>query len=129
MNQRPHLTNKYIAVIFRQRISRFFVSSRRRHTRWTGDWSSDVCSSDLALAPLGQSRRIRFACAREWERDLDEVWRHTPDATSAAVDERFRAYAAERCARHCGAFGPVRIRLRLGDGASLPGGIFARVGS
>src|SRR6266581_1004609 len=25
----------------------FFVSSRRRHTRWTGDWSSDVCSSDL----------------------------------------------------------------------------------
>src|SRR5438876_11458119 len=28
---------------------RFFFSSRRRHTRWTGDWSSDVCSSDLAL--------------------------------------------------------------------------------
>src|SRR5690348_11380167 len=27
-----------------------FFSSRRRHTRWTGDWSSDVCSSDLALA-------------------------------------------------------------------------------
>src|SRR5438876_4559805 len=33
----------------------FFFSSRRRHTRWTGDWSSDVCSSDLpspsSLAP------------------------------------------------------------------------------
>src|SRR5690348_17311116 len=27
----------------------FFFSSRRRHTRWTGDWSSDVCSSDLTL--------------------------------------------------------------------------------
>src|SRR5438876_10062571 len=27
----------------------FFFSSRRRHTRWTGDWSSDVCSSDLVL--------------------------------------------------------------------------------
>src|SRR6266536_6512112 len=26
----------------------FFVSSRRRHTRSTRDWSSDVCSSDLA---------------------------------------------------------------------------------
>src|SRR5690348_17534671 len=26
----------------------FFFSSRRRHTRWTGDWSSDVCSSDLS---------------------------------------------------------------------------------
>src|SRR5690348_4489489 len=25
----------------------FFFSSRIRHTRWTGDWSSDVCSSDL----------------------------------------------------------------------------------
>src|SRR6266581_6050765 len=30
----------------------FFFSSRRRHTRWTGDWSSDVCSSDLAGAPV-----------------------------------------------------------------------------
>src|SRR5690348_18439094 len=27
----------------------FFFSSRRRHTRWTGDWSSDVCSSDLLM--------------------------------------------------------------------------------
>src|SRR5690348_18092793 len=31
----------------------FFFSSRRRHTRWTGDWSSDVCSSDLyVFTPL-----------------------------------------------------------------------------
>src|SRR5688500_20312290 len=28
----------------------FFFSSRRRHTRLQGDWSSDVCSSDLAFA-------------------------------------------------------------------------------
>src|SRR5256885_8464037 len=28
-------------------ISFFFFSSRRRHTRLQGDWSSDVCSSDL----------------------------------------------------------------------------------
>src|SRR5438876_8370441 len=28
----------------------FFFSSRRRHTRWTGDWSSDVCSYDLPSA-------------------------------------------------------------------------------
>src|SRR5256885_6475365 len=26
----------------------FFLSSRRRHTRLQGDWSSDVCSSDLS---------------------------------------------------------------------------------
>src|SRR5437762_13862764 len=31
----------------------FFFSSRRRHTRYIGDWSSDVCSSDLA-----QRRRL-----------------------------------------------------------------------
>src|SRR5256885_13186151 len=28
----------------------FFFSSRRRHTRLQGDWSSDVCSSDLLYA-------------------------------------------------------------------------------
>src|SRR5690625_6546649 len=27
----------------------FFFSSRRRHTRWPRDWSSDVCSSDLDM--------------------------------------------------------------------------------
>src|SRR5437879_13837866 len=33
----------------------FFFSSRRRHTRYIGDWSSDVCSSDLSSAGgLGQ---------------------------------------------------------------------------
>src|SRR5256886_2646867 len=31
-------------------ISSFFFSSRRRHTRFDCDWSSDVCSSDLAEA-------------------------------------------------------------------------------
>src|SRR5436309_4390866 len=29
----------------------FFFSSRRRHTRFSRDWSSDVCSSDLEHAP------------------------------------------------------------------------------
>src|SRR5690606_40375629 len=28
-------------------VSLFFFSSRRRHTRFSRDWSSDVCSSDL----------------------------------------------------------------------------------
>src|SRR6267154_3101016 len=37
----------------------FFFSSRRRHTRWTGDWSSDVCSSDLALAYAEHAFRLR----------------------------------------------------------------------
>src|SRR5690606_39968112 len=29
----------------------FFFSSRRRHTRFSRDWSSDVCSSDLSCLP------------------------------------------------------------------------------
>src|SRR6266850_4390567 len=33
--------------IFRVFFFFFFFSSRRRHTRLQGDWSSDVCSSDL----------------------------------------------------------------------------------
>src|SRR5439155_14494640 len=38
----------------------FFFSSRRRHTRWPRDWSSDVCSSDLSLSSsvLSTSRRL-----------------------------------------------------------------------
>src|SRR5688500_20404305 len=32
----------------------FFFSSRRRHTRLQGDWSSDVCSSDLFEGSSGQ---------------------------------------------------------------------------
>src|SRR5437762_10798439 len=32
----------------------FFFSSRRRHTRYIGDWSSDVCSSDLSARPDAQ---------------------------------------------------------------------------
>src|SRR3712207_7476891 len=38
----------------------FFFSSRRRHTRYWRDWSSDVCSSDLvgnpALSPTDVER-------------------------------------------------------------------------
>src|SRR4051794_41963973 len=36
----------------------FFFSSRRRHTRWTGDWSSDVCSSDLKARHGGPADRV-----------------------------------------------------------------------
>src|SRR5207248_4614667 len=47
----------------------FFFSSRRRHTRSYGDWSSDVCSSDLmnsldqlqaveGMGPVGEIRLV-----------------------------------------------------------------------
>src|SRR2546430_9907355 len=34
-------------------LSLFFFSSRRRHTRFDCDWSSDVCSSDLVPVTFG----------------------------------------------------------------------------
>src|SRR5256885_5484508 len=36
-------------------VESFFFSSRRRHTRLQGDWSSDVCSSDLVREHDGLS--------------------------------------------------------------------------
>src|SRR5690625_6737901 len=39
----------------------FFFSSRRRHTRWPRDWSSDVCSSDLGNAALHGKAAVVFA--------------------------------------------------------------------
>src|SRR6266850_7193445 len=43
----------------------FFFSSRRRHTRLQGDWSSDVCSSDLAGdEPHGPNDRTRWYTRR-----------------------------------------------------------------
>src|SRR3712207_2372263 len=42
----------------------FFFSSRRRHTRYWRDWSSDVCSSDLEFlksrSPLFKADRIKI---------------------------------------------------------------------
>src|SRR3712207_6914515 len=47
----------------------FFFSSRRRHTRYWRDWSSDVCSSDLYLkegaqfvAIFGVATSLVFSC-------------------------------------------------------------------
>src|SRR5476651_256836 len=55
----------------------FFFSSRRRHTRYWRDWSSDVCSSDLsnAVDPVGPLADI---AAREG------LWLHV-DAAYAGV--------------------------------------------
>src|SRR5205807_5139849 len=39
----------------------FFFSSRRRHTRLQGDWSSDVCSSDLLSAPRPALPRLNWS--------------------------------------------------------------------
>src|SRR5256886_12913751 len=46
------------------RTSFFFFSSRRRHTRFDCDWSSDVCSSDLADRPLLAQGKVRAVYGR-----------------------------------------------------------------
>src|SRR5437867_6205052 len=48
----------------------FFFSSRRRHTRSYGDWSSDVCSSDL----IGGTRRGQ---KRERREERERTGRHS----------------------------------------------------
>src|SRR2546422_1069867 len=46
-----------LTFLLTQKKSCFFFSSRRRHTRCSRDWSSDVCSSDLSVitATFGQA--------------------------------------------------------------------------
>src|SRR6266853_5918102 len=60
----------------------FFFSSRRRHTRFDCDWSSDVCSSDLrhglfasyeAFAMVSASKTVQHA---KWLQEADRLpWR------------------------------------------------------
>src|SRR6266536_4506307 len=40
----------------------FFFSSRRRHTRSTRDWSSDVCSSDLGWLTIENHSSSETSC-------------------------------------------------------------------
>src|SRR2546426_12522357 len=49
----------------------FFFSSRRRHTRLQGDWSSDVCSSDLAYPLLGVAQYLAVQRAEAAEGGSD----------------------------------------------------------
>src|SRR5690606_27672366 len=42
-------------------FSFFFFSSRRRHTRFSRDWSSDVCSSDLVEPEQDRPQAVLFA--------------------------------------------------------------------
>src|SRR2546422_3382663 len=56
--------------MLRASVCSFFFSSRRRHTRCSRDWSSDVCSSDLELdLILGE-----FGGAQEFEGRLAKEW-------------------------------------------------------
>src|SRR5689334_24060898 len=63
----------------------FFFSSRRRHTRWNCDWSSDVCSSDLLSVLLGGNYVNRFSIQGRSYKVIPQVKRTdrlTPDQLS-----------------------------------------------
>src|SRR5256886_3193500 len=55
----------------------FFFSSRRRHTRFDCDWSSDVCSSDLAAAGVRRIEAVTgpgaYALIRKLEGELEQA--------------------------------------------------------
>src|SRR2546422_8967925 len=69
----------------------FFFSSRRRHTRCSRDWSSDVCSSDLPGQELTMHPRLRRQLAT-LRSDLPPEFRQL----IAAVDAAYRENDAER---------------------------------
>src|SRR5256886_13181415 len=105
-------TNRKHAVCFI-----FFFSSRRRHTRFDCDWSSDVCSSDLGSLVgveesirqvLGRTLEGNGAGTREVGRRVDQAVEGPRDAEDA--DELRRQRRATRR-------GGARRRPRLDDGA------------
>src|SRR5690606_40883693 len=81
---------RHVDNVFQSNIyTVFFFSSRRRHTRFSRDWSSDVCSSDLrsgsAARCTARSRRSRAA-----------IRMRRPAGRSAHPDCCSRASAADR---------------------------------
>src|SRR6266536_3138609 len=63
----------------------FFFSSRRRHTRSTRDWSSDVCSSDLEHAVVEPRIRQQDKAARQEPGVADHDGPGVPGQWLAAV--------------------------------------------
>src|SRR5690348_17894526 len=98
----------------------FFFSSRRRHTRWTGDWSSDVCSSDLTSSlgdPTSITKSGHSATNCSFSRWLNSSSRER--RTQAASGERMaplgrRNPVLERSEEHTSELqSPVHLVCRL----------------
>src|SRR5256885_8436328 len=89
--------------------SLFFFSSRRRHTRLQGDWSSDVCSSDLNRLNTLYSRDVldRF---RHYQRPSSQQWRWTIGPVGAAI---VAAAAGEPLPRPAAEIGRASCRERV----------------
>src|SRR3712207_8400995 len=67
-----------------------FFSSRRRHTRYWRDWSSDVCSSDLALF-VDFDPEHGIPAGRTWEQELYSALRRTDAVVFLASEASVRS--------------------------------------
>src|SRR5690606_40479471 len=76
-----------------------FFSSRRRHTRFSRDWSSDVCSSDLEVEQGGERQHEEGAGAGTDESVVEA------DAQARQADRREGPAAAHRAGCGGGAEG------------------------
>src|SRR2546427_12402272 len=82
----------------------FFFSSRRRHTRFDCDWSSDVCSSDLAKGQvIGSSPAFRRTMTLV-EQVADSSATVLIQGESGAGKERFARAIHDLSARGSGPF-------------------------
>src|SRR2546430_7171810 len=59
---------------FQEMNDSFFFSSRRRHTRFDCDWSSDVCSSDLNARSLREETSARNSWSSDLGRVSEKAW-------------------------------------------------------
>src|SRR2546427_12543752 len=65
----------------------FFFSSRRRHTRFDCDWSSDVCSSDLiAVDPEHKQDYLNYLA--DYLRRLDQAQKTLQERVARLQDRR-----------------------------------------
>src|SRR2546429_6201203 len=64
----------------------FFFSSRRRHTRCSRDWSSDVCSSDLTLVGLSRLAEGRSLAQKHAELSGTLTPHHRVHGVGLALD-------------------------------------------
>src|SRR5256885_8124569 len=72
----------------------FFFSSRRRHTRLQGDWSSDVCSSDLSRylrVQLVHIRQVSYVRLQSQHAVADGPYRLIQSFLTAASNGHARA--------------------------------------
>src|SRR5437763_10579671 len=99
----------------------FFFSSRRRHTRYIGDWSSDVCSSDLR-APF-ERRHLRTEPRPDERRRAGRVHLLASSAVSGVRSRRRLALLVARA--EVGQIGRASCRER-GWGAGGGGGGIGR---